>query len=150
MPWQFEQTFSHGDTGAFNSTTSKVIDLKAANIGVSTDMDPPTVYISKDRRDDRQVDDPHNVGTHLQKTFSDIPSVHTSKEFLKRIQSSTERPERKMRIGDHKQSYVHEVIVNPDITDPANLIDSPEKLSIKQQTLTLNEDLRGTRRTEES
>ena len=50
-------------------------------------MDPPTVYISKDRRDDRQGDDHsnENVGTHLTKTFNDVTSVHTSKEFLKRI-----------------------------------------------------------------
>ena len=62
MPWQFEQTFSHnaGDTGAFNSTTSKVIDIKANNVAVSADMDPPTVYISKDRRDDRPGDEQTN------------------------------------------------------------------------------------------
>ena len=97
-------------------------------------MDPPTVYISKDRRDDRAGEDQtaQNQGNApLANTFSEAASVHTSAEFLKRIQNSTERQERKVRVGDHKQSYIHEVIVNPDITDPANLVDSPEKMSIK-------------------
>ena len=71
MPWQFEQTFSqHNETGDFHSTGSKPVEFKA-EIGTAADMDPPTVYISKEGSDDE-----HPLG-HTKKQQARINNQNT-------------------------------------------------------------------------